>query len=273
MSTQPSQKKKSVTISKLKKMKQNSLKITSLTAYDASFATVIDEAGIDFVLVGDSLGMVMQGRETTLAVTMDEMIYHSKMVSRGLDSPLLMVDMPFMSYATPEQALTNAARLMKEGGAEIIKLEWGALEVEMVRRLSECGIPVCAHLGLTPQTVHKLGGYRVQGRDNPTAEKMCDDAKVLEEAGADLLLLECVPALLAKKITGLVNIPVIGIGAGADVDGQILVLYDILGISKGIRPKFSKDYMSGSGSILAAIQKYDTEVRTGSFPAPEHTFS
>ncbi|HBA34233.1 MAG TPA: 3-methyl-2-oxobutanoate hydroxymethyltransferase [Gammaproteobacteria bacterium] len=273
MSVQSAAPKGAITLSKLKKMKQDKQKITSLTAYDASFAAVIDEAGVDFVLVGDSLGMVVQGLKTTLPVTMDEMIYHSQIVSRGLNRALLMVDMPFMSYATPEQALINAARLMKEGGAKIIKLEWGALEVEMVRRLSECGIPVCAHLGLTPQTVHKLGGYRVQGRDNPTAEKMRRDAKILEEAGADMILLECVPALLAKEITELVQIPVIGIGAGADVDGQILVLYDILGISKGKRPLFSKDYMTGAESILAAIQTYDEQVRAGTFPAAEHTFS
>ncbi|MDO6462279.1 3-methyl-2-oxobutanoate hydroxymethyltransferase [Granulosicoccaceae sp. 1_MG-2023] len=261
-----------VTVKTLRKYKAGGEKFSSLTAYDASFAAVVEEAGVDVILVGDSLGMVVQGEETTIPVTVDDMIYHSRIVRRGLQRAMLMVDLPFMSYSTPEQALHNAARLMKEGGAEVIKLEWGELQLDMVRRFTECGIPVCAHLGLTPQAYFKMGGYRVQGRDDVTAEHMLADAKALEEAGADILLLECVPSALARMITESVSVPVIGIGAGADTDGQILVLYDILDIAPGKRTRFSKNYMEGSGSILEAIRRYDEEVRARTFPAPEHSF-
>lgn len=261
-----------VTISTLNKMKAAGEKITSLTAYDAAFARVLDEAKVDFVLVGDSVGMVVQGRDTTIPVNMEELIYHSQMVSRGLSRPMLMVDMPFMSYATPEKALHNAARLMKEGGAQIVKLEWGELQLDMVKRLSECGVPVCAHLGLTPQSYYKIGGYRVQGRDDSTAQRMRDDAKALEDAGADMLLLECVPAELAAEITRNADVPVIGIGAGADVDGQILVLYDILDIAPGKRTRFSKNYMQGADSIQCAVKRYVDDVRNVVFPAAEHSF-
>lgn len=262
-----------VTIETLRQAKQSGQKIPCLTAYDAAFAKVLDEAAVDIVLVGDSLGMVVQGRDSTIPVTMDEIVYHSQLVSRGLSRAMLMVDMPFMSYHSPDVALSNASRLMKEGAAHILKLEWGALQLSMVARFTECGIPVCAHLGLTPQSVYKMGGYRVQGRDDATAKKMLDDAQALEQAGADILLLECVPAALAKQITESVSVPVIGIGAGADVDGQILVLYDILGIAPGKRTRFSKDYMQQAGSIHSAIENYVSDVLMSRFPTAEHAFS
>ena len=262
-----------VTTRSLRQMKVDGEKIASLTAYDASFARVLDEAGMDFILVGDSLGMVVQGHTTTIPVTMDEMVYHTRLVSRGIKRALLMADMPFMSYASGEACLRNAARLMKEGGAEMVKLEWGELEIDMVARLTECGIPVCAHLGLTPQAVHKFGGYRVQGREEAAARKMKEDALALEQAGADVLLLECVPTSLAAEITAAAAVPVIGIGAGAQVDGQILVLYDILDIAPGKRTRFSKNYMMGADSIHVAIRNYVEQVKASSFPAAEHGFT
>ncbi len=261
-----------VTLTTLNKMKSANQPIVSLTAYDAAFGAVLDEAGVDVVLVGDSVGMVVQGRETTIPVTMDELIYHTQIVNRGLSRAMLMADLPFMSYATAGQALHNAARLMKEGGAEIIKLEWGTLQLDMVTRLTECGVPVCAHLGLTPQSVHKLGGYRVQGRDEVTAEKMLADAIALEQAGADMLLLECVPRELARQITEQASVPVIGIGAGDAVDGQILVLYDILNIAPGKRTRFSRDYMTGAQSIQQAVADYCLDVREKRFPSAEYAF-
>ena len=263
----------SVTLGTLRKAKQVGRKIPCLTAYDTAFANVLDAAAVDIVLVGDSLGMVVQGRDSTISVSMDEMVYHSHMVSQGLSRAMLMADMPFMSYYTPDLALHNASRLMKEGLAHIIKLEWGALQLSMVERLTECGIPVCAHLGLTPQSVYKMGGFRVQGRDTATANKMLEDAKALELAGADILLLECVPAPLAKQITESVSVPVIGIGAGADVDGQILVLYDILGIAPGKRTRFSKNYMDECSSIQDAVSHYVNDVVEQRFPAAEHAFT
>ena len=263
---------KKVTLLGLQKLKDSGEKIASLTAYDAGFATVLDNAGVDFILVGDSLGMVVQGRETTIPVTIDEVIYHTQMVVRGTQRAMMMADMPFMSYSSAEDCLNNAARLMKEGGAEIVKLEWGALEISMVSRLTECGIPVCAHLGLTPQAIHKFGAYRVQGREDETAKKMIDDARALEEAGADVLLLECVPMQLAAEITQNSGVPVIGIGAGPNVDGQILVLYDILDIWPGKRTRFSKNYMAGRGSIQSAIESYVMEVKEARFPTAEYSF-
>lgn len=270
MSAQNEQKK--VTTLGLKMLKESGEKIASLTAYDAAFATVLDNAGMDFILVGDSLGMVVQGQHTTIPVTIDEMIYHTQMVARGTQRAMVMADMPFMSYSSAHDCLHNAARLMKEGGAEIVKLEWGALEIPMVSRLTECGIPVCAHLGLTPQAIHKFGAYRVQGREHDTAKKMVDDALALEEAGADVLLLECVPTQLAADITSNAGVPVIGIGAGAEVDGQILVLYDILDIWPGKRTRFSKNYMAEAGSIQAAVECYVKEVKEVRFPTPEFSF-
>jgi len=272
MSTHPKKNTK-VTINTLREMKASNHKIACLTAYDVSFAQLLDDAGADIVLVGDSLGMVIQGLDSTIPVTMDEMIYHGKNVSRGLQRAFLILDMPFMSDASTQQAVENAGRFMKECGANMVKLEGGADQKELVETLTRLGIPVCAHLGLQPQRVHKLGGYKVQGREKSVAEKMLNDAQVLEAAGADLLLLECVPDALAKKITQQANIPVIGIGAGKNTDGQILVLYDILGISAGHVPKFSKNYMQLTGSIQQAVQLYVEEVKSVAFPGEEHTFN
>lgn len=262
-----------ITVNTLREMKIKGEKFACLTAYDASLAHVVDAAGVEVILVGDSLGMVVQGHTSTLPVTMSDMVYHSACVARGRNRALLMTDMPFMSYATAEQALHNAARLMQEGGAHIVKLEGGAVQVDIVCQLTARGIPVCAHLGLQPQSVHKLGGYRVQGRDASVAEKMREDAHALQEAGADMLLLECVPASLAEEITKAVDVPVIGIGAGAGCDAQVLVLYDMLGVTVGKRPKFSKDFMQGQATLQAAIEAYVRAVKNGSFPAAEHTFS
>jgi 3-methyl-2-oxobutanoate hydroxymethyltransferase len=216
--------------------------------------------------------MVLQGRESTVPVSMEEMIYHCAMVSRGSERALIVVDMPFMSYATPELAMSNAARLMKEGGAQMVKLEGGAVMVDTVRQLTQRGVPVCAHLGLLPQSVHKLGGYRVQGRDGDAAAAMLADARAMEQAGADLLVLECVPRQLAARISEALTIPVIGIGAGADTDGQVLVLYDMLGITPGKRPSFSHDFLADTGSIAGAIAAYVEQVKDGRFPAETHGF-
>ena len=261
-----------VTTRTLREMKARSERIACLTAYDAAFARVLDAAGMDLILVGDSLGMVVQGHATTIPVTMEEMIYHTQLVARGTERAMLMTDMPFMSYSSPGDCLRNAARLMKEGGAEIVKLEWGELEFDMVARLTACGIPVCAHLGLTPQAIHKFGGYRVQGREEKTALRMKEDALALEEAGADILLLECVPMALAAEITAAARVPVIGIGAGPDVDGQILVLYDVLDIAPGKRTRFSKNYMAGTDSIHRAIADYVREVKALEFPTAAYAF-
>lgn len=263
---------KPVTVSTLAKMKAEGRKIASLTAYDASFAALVDQAGVDVVLVGDSLGMVIQGHSTTVPVTVDDVIYHGKAVQRGLDRALLMLDMPFMSYATPDEALRNAARMMQEGGAQMVKLEGNANQLAVVDHLAGNGIPVCAHLGLRPQSVHKIGGFKVQGRGADDAEQMAKDAVALTEAGADIILLECVPNALAKRITESVPVPVIGIGAGPDVDGQILVLYDVLDITPGKKPKFAKNYADAAASPAAAIAKFVTEVQDGTYPAPEHCF-
>jgi len=262
-----------ITINTLREMKIKGEKFACLTAYDASLAHVVDVAGVEVILVGDSLGMVVQGHASTLPVTMDDMVYHSACVARGRSRALLMTDMPFMSYATAEQALHNAARLMQEGGAHMVKLEGGAVQVDIVRQLTARGIPVCAHLGLQPQSVHKLGGYHVQGRDASVAQKMREDAHALQDAGADILLLECVPASLAEEITKAVDVPVIGIGAGGGCDAQVLVLYDMLGVTVGKRPKFSKDFMAGQPTLQAAIEAYVLAVKNGSFPAAEHIFS
>jgi 3-methyl-2-oxobutanoate hydroxymethyltransferase len=262
-----------VTVNTLRSLKQAREKIACLTVYDASFATLLDEAGIDVLLVGDSLGMVIQGRDSTVPVSMDDMVYHSAAAARGRRRALLMVDMPFMSYATPQQAMVNAARLMQEGGAHMVKLEGGSPQVETVAQLTARGIPVCAHLGLQPQSVHRLGGYRVQGRDAAAARAILQDAVALQEAGADVLLLESVPVGLAAEITQAVAIPVIGIGAGPDCDGQVLVLYDMLGITPGKRPKFARDFMTGQPHIRAAVTSYIEAVKSGAFPAPEHCFS
>ena len=261
-----------VNISTLNKMKAEQHKIACVTAYDASFAALVDEADADVVLVGDSLGMVIQGHGTTVPVTLDDVIYHCKAVSRGLYRPFLMADMPFMTYASPEQALNNAVRLMQEGGAKMVKLEGGASQAEIVEFLANHDIAVCAHLGLKPQSVHKAGGFRVQGRDEAAAEQMLHDAKLLESAGADVVLLECIPSALGAQITSELQVPVIGIGAGPDTDGQILVLYDLLDITAGRKPRFAKNFIAGVDSPLAAIRNYVSAVRDKTYPAPEHCF-
>ena len=262
-----------VTIRQLHEMKARGEKIACLTAYDVSFARVLDNNAVDLVLVGDSLGMVIQGHETTLPVTMDDMVYHGAVVARGLQRAMLVVDMPFLSDASLEQTLANAGRFMKECGAAMVKLEGGADQKEIVSALTRMGIPVCAHIGLQPQRVHKLGGYRVQGRDASAAQNMLNDARILEQAGADMLLIECVPAELAARITAQAKIPVIGIGAGAACDGQILVLYDILGISAGRIPKFSKNYLAaGAADIASAVRLYVDEVKRGVFPDAGRSF-
>lgn len=262
-----------VTISTLHKMKQNGERFSVLTAYDATFAGELDRAGVEVILVGDSLGMVIQGQESTVAVDMDDMVYHTKCVQRGVSRAFIMADMPFMSYPNPDEALYNAARLMREGGAHMVKLEGGARIVETVRALAENGVPVCAHLGLLPQSVHKLGGYKVQGREDSQAKQMLLDAEALVEAGADILLLECVPSELALRLTKNVDVPVIGIGAGASCDAQVLVLHDMLGLGTGVSPKFVKDFLAESGSISGAIESYVAAVKSGEFPAPEHSFA
>ena len=263
---------KPVTLTTLAKMRKAGEKIACLTAYDASFAAMLDEAGVDVVLVGDSLGNVIQGHATTVPVTVDDIVYHTKNVARGLRRAFLMADMPFISYPTPDIALANAARLMQEGGAKMVKLEGSGHQADIVRYLTENGVPVCAHLGLRPQFVHKLGGFAVQGREAAAARQMLQDAKLLEKAGADMILLELVPASLAKKITAAVKVPVIGIGAGKQVAGQILVLYDMLDITPGHRPKFVRNFMRGAASPQAGVAAYVKAVRDGSYPAKEHEF-
>ena len=262
-----------VNVSSLRRMKSDGEAIACLTAYDASFAQLVDMAGTDLVLVGDSLGMVIQGHETTVPVTVENMVYHTKIVARGLTHAFLVADLPFMSYASPEQALDNAVRLMQEGGAKMVKLEGGRGQVSVVECLAQHDIPVCAHVGLKPQSVHKIGGFRVQGRDRAAAEQMVEDAKVLEGAGADLMLLECVPNEVGKTITSAIDLPVIGIGAGPSVDGQILVLYDMLGITQGRTPRFVKNFMEGAASPLVALEAYVRAVKERTYPGKEHCFS
>ena len=262
-----------VNVSTLRKMKQKGEPIACLTAYDASFAQLVDMAGTDLVLVGDSLGMVIQGHDTTVPVTVDDIVYHTHIVTRGLRHAFLVADLPFMSYASPEQALLNGVRLMQEGGAMMVKLEGGRGQISVVERLASHDIPVCAHVGLKPQSVHKIGGFRVQGRDSSAAEQMVADAISLQSAGADIVLLECVPNEVGKTITDTLDVPVIGIGAGPHVDGQILVLYDMLGITRGRTPRFVKNFMEGLDSPFAAIEAYVKAVKDGSYPAKEHCFS
>ncbi|GAA0703380.1 3-methyl-2-oxobutanoate hydroxymethyltransferase [Marinobacterium maritimum] len=260
-----------ITLHTLSARKQAGEKFAVLTAYDATFAHLVSSAGIEMILVGDSLGMVLQGQDSTLPVTVEEMAYHTASVARGNQGAMIMADLPFMSYATPEQAMDSAAVLM-QAGAQIVKLEGGDWLCESVSLLAERGVPVCAHLGLTPQAVNKLGGYRVQGRDKQSALKMLEDAKRLEEAGASMLLLECVPSLLADEITRNVDIPVIGIGAGHHTDAQVLVMHDMLGITPGRTPKFVKNFMPEAESIQDAFRLYGEQVRNGQFPAEEHGF-
>jgi 3-methyl-2-oxobutanoate hydroxymethyltransferase len=252
-------------------MKQTGEKIAMLTAYDASFARVLDNQGVDIILVGDSLGMVIQGHDTTVPVTMDEMVYHTRAVTQASQRALVIGDLPFMSYTSPEMALRNSARLMQEGRAHMVKLEGGAPQVVTVAQLAHHGVPVCAHLGLQPQSVHKLGGYRVQGRDEVVAKQMLADAQALQDAGADLLVLECVPVHVAATISQALSIPVIGIGAGRECDGQVLVLHDMLGISAKA-PKFSQDFIGEGATIPQAVAAYVQAVKANTFPQDQHCF-
>jgi 3-methyl-2-oxobutanoate hydroxymethyltransferase len=261
-----------VSLGTLDRMKREREKIACITCYDASFAVLCDAADADLVLVGDSLGMVLQGHDTTVPVTMDDIIYHSKAVARGLHRPFLVADLPFASYPTPDIALANSVRLMQEGGAEMVKLESGIGQLEIVEFLARHDIAVCAHLGLKPQSVHKTGGFRVQGRDEAAAHRMLESARALESAGADIVLLECIPSELGKRITESLEVPVIGIGAGPDTDGQILVLYDVLDITSGRKPRFVKNFMDGASSNLDALTKYVQAVKQKSYPGPEHEF-
>jgi 3-methyl-2-oxobutanoate hydroxymethyltransferase len=261
-----------ITLSVLSRMKRAAEKIACLTCYDASFAKVLEAAGVEVILVGDSLGMVIEGHDSTLPVSVADMVYHASCVARGSTRALRVVDMPFMSYATPAQALGNAARLMREGGAQLVKLEGGAVVAEAVSEMVRHGIPVCGHLGLLPQSVHRLGGYHVQGREPGDAARIREDARVLEQAGVSMLILECIPAEVAAQITRDAGVPVIGIGAGKACDGQVLVLYDMLGLTPGKRPRFSRDFLADSGDIAGAVRAYVAAVKTGAFPAPEHCY-
>ncbi|MCP1315466.1 3-methyl-2-oxobutanoate hydroxymethyltransferase [Halomonas sp. 707D7] len=262
---------KPVTLNTLNALKGAREPFSCLTAYDASFAAVANRAGIEVLLVGDSLGMVLQGHTSTLPVTVDDIVYHTRCAAQGKGASLLMVDLPFMSNVTTQGLLTDAARLMR-AGAEMVKVEGEAWMAEGVRELTRRGVPVCVHLGLTPQSVHQLGGYRVQGRDEAAAERILNDARTLVEAGASAVLLECVPASLGKAAAETLPVPVIGIGAGPDTDGQILVLHDVLGVTHGRTPRFVKNFMDGAGSIQAALENYHAAVKRRAFPAAEHCF-
>jgi 3-methyl-2-oxobutanoate hydroxymethyltransferase len=263
-----------VTVQTLAKMRSEHRKISMLTAYDASFARLVDQAGVDIILVGDSLGMVVQGGGNTLPVTMDEMIYHCRSVVRGTERAQVVGDMPFMSYqASLEDGLRNAGRLIKEGGVEAVKIEGGADYADLAARLVKIGIPVMGHIGLTPQSLHAMGGFKVQGRSESQAKKIVEDAKALDQAGCYAIVLEGMPRELAAQISSSVGCPTIGIGAGPDCDGQVLVIYDLLGMNEEFRPKFVKRYDNLAVRIRTAVEQYITEVRTGQFPDEDHSFS
>jgi 3-methyl-2-oxobutanoate hydroxymethyltransferase len=262
-----------ITILDIYKKKAEGKKITMLTAYDYPTAQIVDQAGIDMILVGDSLGNVVQGVANTLPVTMDEMIYHTKMVSRGAQSAMVVGDMPFLSYQTHKaDAVRNAGRFLKEAGAEAVKLEGGTQMAEAMRAIVNAGIPVMAHIGLTPQYVHALGGFKVQGKDEAAREKILADARAVQDAGAFAVVLEAMPASLAKEIHEILHIPTIGIGAGVDCDGQVLVLHDLLGLFDRFTPKFVKKYANLKEDALKAVKAYKQEVESGSFPSQEHSF-
>ncbi|MBW3781760.1 3-methyl-2-oxobutanoate hydroxymethyltransferase [Aeromonas veronii] len=261
-----------ITAASLLKMKQEGQKFTAITAYDATFAKLFDDEGAHVLLIGDSLGMVLQGGQDTLAVNMDEMVYHTRCVARGASKALVVADMPFMSYATPEQTYQNAARLMA-AGARMVKMEGGDWLCDSIRHLTRNGVPVCGHLGLTPQSVHVFGGFKVQGRDEFQAQEIYRQALELQAAGIQLLVLECVPTALAERITKALRIPVIGIGAGPATDGQILVMHDAFGVTSGYVPKFTKNFLAETGDVRAAIRLYVQQVSEGSFPGPEHCFN
>ncbi|TXH05057.1 MAG: 3-methyl-2-oxobutanoate hydroxymethyltransferase [Nevskiaceae bacterium] len=267
---------KPVNVAELRRMREAGEKIAALTCYDASFALLEDRAGVDVILVGDSLGMVMQGGTTTTPVTVDHVVYHSRCVAPHLKRAFLVADLPFLSFATLERALDASQRMMQEGGAKMVKLEGGREQASIVEYLAVRGVPVCAHLGLQPQFIHKVGAFKVQGRDDAAAEAMLHDAKVLTEAGADLLVVECIPSDLGRRISEVSKVPVIGIGAGPDTHGQILVLQDILNISPmvtlGRKPRFVKNFMTGGVDIEGAVAAYVREVKSGVYPAAEHSF-
>jgi len=262
-----------ITIQDFLKRKQEKRKITMLTAYDFPFAQIVDEAGIDAILVGDSLGMVVQGIENTLPVTMDEMIYHTKMVTRASMNAMVIGDMPYMSYqASIEDAIRNGGRFLKEAGAHAVKLEGGREVAEKVSAMTKSEIPVMAHIGLTPQAVHRMGGYKVQGKTEKAAKRLIEDAKILEDAGAFSLILEAIPSSLARLITDSLSIPTIGIGAGPACDGQVLVIHDVLGLFERFTPKFVKRYANMKEDALKAVKQYKDEVEKGVFPGKEHSF-
>ncbi|WP_438472068.1 3-methyl-2-oxobutanoate hydroxymethyltransferase [Vibrio alginolyticus] len=263
---------KKMTINDLIKWKQEGRKFATSTAYDASFAQLFESQEMPVLLVGDSLGMVLQGHNDTLPVTVDDIAYHTRCVRAGSPNCLLMADMPFMSYTTPEQACENAAKLMR-AGANMVKIEGGDWLVDTVKMLTERAVPVCAHLGLTPQAVNIFGGYKIQGRDQEKADRMVKDALALQEAGAQIVLLECVPAELAERITQVLDVPVIGIGAGNVTDGQILVMHDMFGISANYMPKFSKNFLAETGDMRKAVTKYIEDVANGVFPDDAHTIA
>lgn len=264
---------KKITATALRAMKASGDRITMVTAYDATFARLVEEGGADAILVGDSLGMVIQGDENTLAVTIDDIVYHTRAVRRGARRAHVVADMPFMSYQDdPGQAIRSAGRLVKEGGAESVKLEGGEEYAPHVERIVRAGIPVMGHIGLTPQSVHAMGGFKVQGKSAAEAQRLLDDAKALEAAGAFSIVLEGIPIELARVITKSLSIPTIGIGAGVDCDGQVLVIYDLLGLNMEFKPKFVKRYMELGVSIPQAVARYKTELKSGQFPAEEHTF-
>jgi 3-methyl-2-oxobutanoate hydroxymethyltransferase len=261
------------TIKSFEKAKKEGEKISMLTAYDYSIAKIVDKAGIDSILVGDSLGMVIQGHNSTLSVTVDDIIYHTKIVRKALNRAFLIADMPFMSYhITPEEAVYNAGRIIKEGGAEAVKLEGGVKFADTIKAIVDANIPVMGHLGMTPQSVNVFGGFKVRGKNEDQSQKIYDDAKLLEELGVFSITLECVPDLLAKKITENLNIPTIGIGAGKYCDGQVLVVNDMLGLFDTILPKFVKKYANLAKDADDAIKEYIKEVKSGSFPSEEYTY-
>ncbi|MEC5217009.1 3-methyl-2-oxobutanoate hydroxymethyltransferase [Actimicrobium sp. GrIS 1.19] len=262
---------KPITVVSLMALRSGGEKISMLTCYDASFAALMDRCGVEVLLVGDSLGMVCQGHDSTLPVTVADVAYHTASVARGNHTALLVADMPFGSYATPELAYANAVVLM-QAGAHMVKLEGGAWLVDTVKFLTERGVPVCAHLGLTPQSVHQLGGYRVQGKSIESADQLRADALALQTAGASMLVLEAIPAALGKETTELLAIPTIGIGAGPDCAGQVLVMHDMLGAFPGRKARFVKNFMDGQGSIEGAVRAYVAAVKDGTFPAAEHCF-
>ncbi|NIF33138.1 3-methyl-2-oxobutanoate hydroxymethyltransferase [Enterobacter sp. Cy-643] len=262
---------KPTTTSTLRKLKQEKKKFATLTAYDFSFAKLFADEGVGVLLVGDSLGMTVQGHDSTLPVTVEDIAYHTRAVRRGAPNCLLLADLPFMAYATPEQAFANSAEVMR-AGANMVKIEGGRWLAGTVKMLTERAVPVCGHLGLTPQSVNIFGGYKVQGRDEQAAQTLLDDALALEAAGAQLLVLECVPVELAQRVTEALSIPVIGIGAGNVTDGQILVMHDAFGITGGHIPKFAKNFLAETGDIRAAVRQYMSEVESGSYPGNEHSF-